>query len=148
MKVAVNKCYGGFGISTLALKELALRNAKCLETCTPKHYYGGDKENYIMREEWEAKWLDDFPKYKDIGDGFMAHQFGFNLYKDGILYSFDDRSPEVRADKDLIEVIEALGDKANGDYAKIKIVDIPDDIDFEITEYDGFEKIAEKHRTW
>ncbi len=54
MKVAVNKCYGGFGISILALKELVLRNAKCIEICTPKHYYGGD--NKKLADEWEERW--------------------------------------------------------------------------------------------
>lgn len=30
----------------------------------------------------------------------------------------------------------------------IKIVDIPDDVEWELCEYDGIEHIAEKHRTW
>jgi len=30
----------------------------------------------------------------------------------------------------------------------LKIVEIPDDVDWEINEDDGSEWIAEKHRTW
>ncbi len=30
----------------------------------------------------------------------------------------------------------------------MQIVEIPDDVDWEVMEYDGMEHIAEKHRTW
>lgn len=149
MKVAVNKCFGGFGISSIALKELAMRNAKCIETYTPKHYYGGDNVKYKGKNDWEKKWNEEFAKYEDIGDGFMAHKYSYNLYKDGLLYSLMDRSEcEVRTDKDLIEVIETLGDKADGFCAKLSITEIPDNIQWEINEYDGMEHIAEVHRIW
>jgi hypothetical protein len=35
-----------------------------------------------------------------------------------------------------------------GCYAKLKIVEIADDVDWEITNYDGLETVEEKHRTW
>ena len=53
-----------------------------------------------------------------------------------------------RDDSKLVRVIEELGDEANGDYADLKIVEIPDDVDWEIGEFDGTEWVAEKHRTW
>ena len=53
-----------------------------------------------------------------------------------------------RDDETLVEVVECLGEKANGDHASLKIVEIPDGIEWQIEEYDGFEWIAEKHRTW
>jgi hypothetical protein len=54
-----------------------------------------------------------------------------------------------REDKYLIEAIEKLGSKkASGRCANLKIVEIPDCTDYEISEYDGFEHISEKHRTW
>lgn len=149
MKVVINKCFGGFGISIEALKELAMRNAKCIDTCTPKHYYGGDNEKFRNKSEWEKKWKEDFADYKDLGDGFMGHKHGYNLFKDGLLYSLKDRGDnEVRTDKDLIEVVEKMGEKSYGMCAKLRIVEIPDGIDYEIDEYDGSEHIAEKHRTW
>jgi len=55
---------------------------------------------------------------------------------------------ENRADADLIAVIEQLGEAANGNYANIKIVEIPDNVDWHIVEYDGLEHVAEAHRTW
>ena len=53
-----------------------------------------------------------------------------------------------RNDPVLIEVIEELGKKANGKYANLKIVEIPNDVEWQVEEYDGMEHIAEKHRTW
>ena len=37
---------------------------------------------------------------------------------------------------------------ANGGSANIKVVEVPEDVDWEIAEYDGVEWVAEKHRTW
>lgn len=75
---------------------------------------------------------------------------------DFILYyidSIEDRNlfneyDVLRDDLDLVQVVKELGEKANSRYSNLKIVTIPDDVDFDIQEYDGREWIAEKHRTW
>ncbi len=55
----------------------------------------------------------------------------------------------ARDDARLVAVVEELGEAAaSGRYAKLKVVDVPDGVEWEIDEYDGWEKIAEKHRTW
>ena len=56
--------------------------------------------------------------------------------------------PEDRSDKDLIKVIETLGDKASGTCAKIAIQEIPDGAKFEIDEYDGFEAVVPPRQSW
>ena len=48
----------------------------------------------------------------------------------------------------LVKVVEELGEKANTPCSKLKIVEIPDEIDWVIEEYDGIEHVAEAHRTW
>jgi hypothetical protein len=53
-----------------------------------------------------------------------------------------------RNDQYLVRVIEELGDDANGRFAELKVVDIPDDVEWQIEEYDGLEHLAEKHRIW
>ena len=53
-----------------------------------------------------------------------------------------------RDDEALIKVVKTLKKKANGRCADLQIVKIPDDVEYEISEYDGLEHIAEKHRTW
>lgn len=85
MKVVINRCYGGFGLSEKAMKFLGVGS------------------------EW----------------------------------------PDIaRDDPKLVECVEKLGEEANGAYAELKIVEIPDDVNWEIGEYDGLEWVEEVHRRW
>lgn len=54
----------------------------------------------------------------------------------------------LRDDTALVQVVEELKEAANGAFAKLKILDIPEDVDWHVEEYDGLEWIAEAHRTW
>jgi len=55
----------------------------------------------------------------------------------------------ARNDPILVQAVEELGtEKASGKYASLKIVEIPDDIEYEIDDYDGRESIHETHRSW
>lgn len=53
-----------------------------------------------------------------------------------------------RDDPVLVQIIEQLGDSAGDSYSSLKIVEIPDGVEWRISEYDGVEWVAEKHRTW
>jgi hypothetical protein len=53
-----------------------------------------------------------------------------------------------RDDAALIQVVEELEDAADGACADLKIVEVPDGVEWQIEEYDGNEWVAEKHRTW
>ena len=90
MKIVINKCYGGFGLSD---KALALYN---------------------------------------------------ELASSNIQYTFDI----ARNDPILVQVVETLGIEANDRFAKLHIVDIPDDVQWQIDEYDGMESVEEVHRSW
>lgn len=48
----------------------------------------------------------------------------------------------------LVKTVLELGEQASGKYAKLKVVEIPDDIEWSVHEYDGAEWVAEAHRTW
>jgi hypothetical protein len=48
----------------------------------------------------------------------------------------------------LVEAVEKFGTKAGDMFAELKIVSIPNNVEWEIQEYDGIEWVAEKHRTW
>lgn len=53
-----------------------------------------------------------------------------------------------RNDQHLVRVVEKLGDGVNGRFSELKVVDIPDEVEWHISEYDGLEWVAENHRTW
>jgi hypothetical protein len=61
----------------------------------------------------------------------------------GFLYDLDQR-----ADPALVACVEKLGEAASGALARLVVVEIPDDVEWEISEYDGVETVAEVHRTW
>lgn len=79
--------------------------------------------------------------------GFGLSQAAFNhmgLEWDG----FGSRPNVSRDDARLVAAVRELGAAANGAHAKLKIVTIPADVDWQIMEYDGNEHVAEAHRTW
>ena len=70
----------------------------------------------------------------------------------GILGITDENFyPSINAPRDcpvLVTLVEEMGERVNSCYSRLKVVEIPDDADWYIEEYDGMEWIAEVHRTW
>ena len=74
-------------------------------------------------------------------------KYGFIYFKNGNDYFLD--TDIERNDPILVEVVEALtSEKASSRFASLKVVEIPDGVEWELKEYDGMEHIAEVHRTW
>lgn len=134
MKIAINRCYGGFQLSDRAIEMLMKR--KGLEC--HKYRYDGSVDGYkkVISDDTEG-----FLDYStvDLGE-FIKEIPSDNYWYYGTVIE--------RNDKDLIAVIEELGDEANGRCGKIRIVEIPDDISWEIHDYDGMESVEEIHRSW
>lgn len=83
--------------------------------------------------------------------GFSLSEAGIARYLElkGIELNDDFYDRDIpRDDPILIQLFEEMGDAANGFAADMKIVEIPDGVDWEIEEYDGNEWVAEVHRTW
>ena len=153
MKVILNKCYGGFGISPMAYKLYAEK--KGIEL----YPYVEDNSNYISRGETiyhKVDWSDErlnrilITHYftKDLGESILENKSNkskFNeLYKNYGLYI----NGRYRTDPILIEVVEELGEKADGDFADLQIVEIPDGMIYDIDDYDGIETLHESVRVW
>ena len=82
-------------------------------------------------------------RYGGFGLSKEAYEY-LGLAWDGYGYKYNGN----RADHKLVECVETLGDIANGSFAKLKVVEIPDDVEWKIEDYDGVEWVAEVHRTW
>lgn len=142
MKVVINRCFGGFGLSK--------------EAC---------------QRYWDLKgkqvWIEDDTKFKSMGlftvwlvppEERLESKEGEAFYS----MSMDERreynqkhSEQTwyyrdvdRNDPTLVEVVEQMGDAAGGRCAELAVVEIPEGVQWEIEEYDGREHIAETHRTW
>jgi len=80
---------------------------------------------------------------------------GFGLSKEGKEeyfttsgQQFDRYDDKVRVDPILVDLVELNSELYSGRSSQLKVVEIPDDVEFVIVEYDGREHIAEKHRVW
>ena len=143
-KIVVNRCYGGFELSFNAVKRYAeLKGIKAFPYVQSKSKWReGEDEYKLAHNESEvintplhlAYWL-----LTDCGE---------------ILNDFPKESKWLnerdipRDDTCLVKVVEELREKANGDCAELEITTIPDDVEWEIEEYDGREWVSERHRTW
>ena len=112
MKIVLNKCFGGFGISKEAVKYLESKNQ-----------------------------IKIYNLFEDIKDDKELWALTDNI-------EIFTNAEDFRTDQRIIDVVEKLGDKANGFYSSLEIVEIPDGIEYEIHEYDGVETVHEKHRSW
>lgn len=63
-------------------------------------------------------------------------------------HGYKYRDYDLRTDPRLVECVETLGEEADGSLARLKVVEIPDDVEWEICDYDGVETIHEVHRSW
>jgi hypothetical protein len=122
MKIIINRCYGGYGLSEKAVMMYAKLKGLTLYPDPDggiTHYYTIPVDQYKKME-------------KEVRN---KHYF------------YPARAIS-RSDPLLVQVVEELGLEANEDLAELKIIDIPDDLDYEIDEYDGIETIRECHRSW
>lgn len=140
-KIVINAKFGGFGLSPEATLWLWERGAAVDKTPVSKYFETSfDHPTFGLQAR-----LEEWRKYVN-GEVAKRSLFltVFTPDESCVLGSSDIK----RDDPLLIECIEALGKTANGHCASLKIVEIPDDVEWTIEEYDGNETIAESHRTW
>lgn len=128
MKVVINKRHGGFSLSHAAVMRYA--------------------ELVGMTLYFESSLCSDMVNYYKV----PVEEFK-QLVNSGASYSIlsplsFNENLICRDDPILAQVVEELGELANGRYSKLKVVEIPDDIEWIIDDYDGVEWVAERHRTW
>lgn len=129
MKVILNKGYGGFGLSPIATVMYAKKKGAILY---PYNCYDANAYKFI----------------KDISDCDRTDYFLTRSCIDWTNSWYPDIN-EIREDLDLIQIVEELGEKANGWGSKLKVVEIPDTLSYIIDYYDGIETLrSEDGQTW
>ena len=143
MKIVINECYGGFGLSKEACQ-------RYFDLKGQQVWIEVDKKFSAL--DMFTVWLVSPEKRLEIKEGEAYYKMSrdertdYNWkYSQQIWYQGDNLT---RNDPFLVQVVEEMGDKAWGRYAKLAIVEIPDDVPWIIEENDGMEWVAEKHRTW
>lgn len=157
MKIVINTDFGGFSISPAAIEALAkLKCRPCYffrrESFPGDVLFGAPCEAPKVGEsvlQWSVFDIPNpdevLPPLKDFSaadlEGRKRHNAAWAFH------AHSDR-PEDRADPHLVSVVEELGEAANGAHAKLKVVEIPDGVAWEIEDYGGKESVHEKHRSW
>jgi hypothetical protein len=134
MEIVINKCYGGFGLSNLAIQEYLKRKRK------KAYFYKEDKNKFIKLKNLNEETWTVYVFTKNLGESFSEWP------KNDSSYIYDREIK--RDDPDLVKVVKQLGDKANGRYAELRVIKIPDGVLWEISDYDGMESVEEKHNSW
>ena len=115
-KIVVNGCFGGFGLSDVAVRRYAEIAGITLyqedSSFGLTMWYRVPKEEYDAMTDWQAQ-----------NDAY-----------------FSPRDIE-RTDPVLVQVVEELGERANGSYASLYIVEVPEGTRYRIDEYDGTESV-------
>lgn len=130
MKVVINECYGGFGLSNFAHKELLRRKGK---EC---YFY----ENKYGVGHYRIDGIEDADKYLFVT--ISTKDYGKFTEKIDAEHIVRFRDEDIRTDSDLIAMIEEFGsEKCSGRYAELVVEDIPTGTYYRIDEYDGLESI-------
>lgn len=141
MKVVINRCFGGFGLSIEAVLLYAKKKGKPCWYEPDKRFHSLDMGTFWIVPEGQRP--------PDLTDKWLTltitERQKHNEAWEAATISVSDIS---RSDPQLVEVIEELGDKANTRFSELKVVDVPDGVEWEIEEYDGSEWVSEKHRIW
>lgn len=139
MKIVINSCHGGFGLSHKAIvRYLELQGKKVWieedeDWEGQFNYWLVPKEERLVNRESDF-WSMSAEEKKTYNETWREQNFSYREI--------------ARDDAVLIQVVEELGKDADNRYSELKVVEIPDDVEWQIDEYDGAEWVAEKHRTW
>ena len=142
MKIVVSRNGAGFCMSIKGLYEYVLRKygKAYIYVCTAPGIFTKQTDEEIAKNI--NKWL--------LAEAHITKEDFGDTAKDLYIHGDVMREEYIKRDDPvLIQVLEDLGDDAQGPYSKIEIIDIPDDVkEWEIEEKFGYETIVEKHRKW
>lgn len=125
-KIVYNACYGGFSISDEAVERYAEIKGITL---------------YADNDKWGNNYyLCPVEDYNDICFQEENSPVSPERYARSSALYFSRRDID-RADPVLAQVVEELGDRANGDFAKLEIEEVPTGTLYRIDEYDGMENV-------
>ena len=133
MKVVINNCYGGFGLSLKGYK-------KYLELKGKSAYFYAQSAFEWSSGYTEFKRVDDIDSAnKELFVYCTTNDQGKVLsdYPEDTFYCRDIE----RNDPALVQTVEELGYEASGKFSNLVVVEIENGRYFKIDEYDGYESI-------
>lgn len=141
MKIVINRCYGGFGLSDAAYEKIASYGVPIVKYNPPER----DPETGLFGpEEYDGqKVIFDRDLDAPSAVGTAMRELG------GRYWTSWARREEERTDPLVVRAVEELGPKAaSGRFAELKVVEVPDGMDWELDEYGGIETVRERSASW
>lgn len=141
MKLVVNKCHGGFNLCRKGVERYAEIKGIRLWIEEPEGKFAGLRE----ADYWLVP-----PERRPLPQDNWAEMTQEERAESNRLHSEAELYPRdiKRGDPALVQTVEEMGHAAGGRFSALAVVEIPDDVDWQIEEYDGSEWVAEAHRTW
>jgi hypothetical protein len=133
MKIVINTTFGGFGLSHKGIMRYA--ELKGIKLYSREGYFS--EEYYLVEPE----------VYDKIYEKCKVNGIVNGIYEESNDLCFYEHNLE-RNDPILVQVVEELDEESWGKYAELKVVNIPDNIEWYISDYDGVETIHENHEMW
>ena len=132
MKLVINSCYGGFGLSPRATK-------RYLELKGKEAYFYRQTKYNCQDNTLEFQRIDNAENLNELFVYCTTEDQGevLNDYPDNTFYNRNI----PRNDKHLVQVVEELGVEANSKVSKLEIVEIENGRWYKIDEYDGYESV-------
>ena len=143
MKLVINKCYGGFGLSEAAYEKLIEWGVPARKYIEQVREHGTGL--FLPQPANEGEVIFDRELTPPEEDSFSAL---YHQYKSVQSRYWECWTRETRNHPLVVRVVEELGAEANGRHANLAVVEIPDDVRYEIDEYDGIESVHEVHKVW
>lgn len=146
-KVILNKCYGYFSVSGVGYAKYCEKIGKPCFMYKMSFDQDLDKVTYTKKNIYEDRvGIFDIFLTKYIGD--VTTRPNSLIHDKDIQDAIIDLDSDHREDPILIEVVEELGEDANDWCSQLKVVEIPDDLDYVIDNNDGIETLHQRVQTW
>lgn len=122
MEVVINVCFGGFNLSDEAIEE-------CI------------KRGMTVTKYKEGRYEDPTADFVKCDDDDLFNRKYTEVW---------ERKKSLRTNPILVNVVKEFGERANGCFSELKVVNIPFNSlkKWYIDDYDGKENISEASRRW
>lgn len=132
MKVVINTCYGGFGLSFAGLKRYYEIKFPERKLYLYNRNFHTDTYTKVSEDEYDHSCTDIFDA--DFGTTFNINDIDEKVFNNHFVSDYNIK----RTDPALVQVVEELGTTADGDYAELSVVEVSGN-KYRICEYDGAE---------
>jgi hypothetical protein len=149
--IVINTCYGGFNLSREAYRYIARRLGR------PVYFFTHQGSGPYAPDDGKSSFfvaLDvKHPNrvLREMVDPSIWEGLTLEERQAANLKHERHHIPNFDGARDcplLVEVVRKLRRRASHSYARLKIVRVPNAVEWHVSEYDGLEHVCQNHQTW